>query len=103
MGSNSSGRGRMGRLNSQGEPGVRKRHTSPPGQEDLSKVEDSFYTWRKVLEKETSARVLDFNELTATGKQAALSLKNEAKVRFAVQNGRTVVMGRSNLLSRWLG
>jgi hypothetical protein len=101
MGSNSSRRGKMGQPNSQGQPSVRRRHTSPPGQEDLAKVEDSFHRWRKVLEKETAARIIDFNELSATGKQAALSLKNEAKVRFEVLNGRTVVMGRPNFFSRW--
>ena len=97
MKSNSSGRGDVGQLKAQGELDGASMDS---GQQDLSQVEDSFYAWRRVLQGAAVDRPIDFNELTATGKQAALSLKNEAKLKIELRNGRTVVTGRPSFVDR---
>jgi hypothetical protein len=62
----------------------------------LADVEDSFFPMREALELRTAGKEeFDFNGLSPTAKQAALSLKNEAKVSIREKSGRMVVMGAS--------
>ena len=54
-------------------------------------VEDSFYAQRDELSRLTKDGIVDFNGLTPTGKQAALSLQQESRVRLVEHDGRVVV------------
>lgn len=54
-------------------------------------VEDSFYAQRDELRRLTKEGPVDFNRLTPTGKQAALSLQQESRVRLVEHDGRMFV------------
>jgi len=54
-------------------------------------VDDNFYAQRERLSALAQDERVDFNGLSPTGKQAALSLQQESKVRLVERDRRTVV------------
>lgn len=65
---------------------------------ETTHVDDSFYAQRDALRRRTQDGPVDFNELSPTGKQAALSLQQESLVKFAERGGRMLVeSARPNL------
>lgn len=67
------------------------------GHASIAVVEDDFFAQRDhIRESLAKGEVLDFNSLSPTAKQAALSLTEERAARLVERNGRLVIEGRKS-------